>query len=403
MTGQAEVWKALPEEAAGMPAAHPPLVLPPGAPSGGALVSLLGVDYVHWKTSDGGDLYLTRFGAPVWRHLLLENWFAPEWFEAERQRLCGTGTVYKLPTRPVNGRSLNLVVKWSRVGEDVPLDTLTVNKFIRAEFNSPFEEFSLLMELRQGDAGPAGIRIRTQLPLAIYVPSQRLQLWQTGRSEHKIRAIVARHPGVEIDILRQYVVVYGWIKGLDAVETAECFGWGGPKSAEFLAQVTSLVIHELRQKGYHVIDMKPAHIILRPTRGESYCATGTANWPMRWWITNCSNARQSTNRPSAAPTANFTSPTWPAASRPTPPNPCPIISAPPASWRSISFSGAPRAQADCCGWWAATPTSSIIFSRNAGGARRTKSSPRATRFSTPSPRTTSTSSGASRAWVTGCN
>ncbi len=268
MTGQAEVWKALPEEAAGMPAAHPPLVLPPGAPSGGALVSLLGVDYVHWKTSDGGDLYLTRFGAPVWRHLLLENWFAPEWFEAERQRLCGTGTVYKLPTRPVNGRSLNLVVKWSRVGEDVPLDTLTVNKFIRAEFNSPFEEFSLLMELRQGDAGPAGIRIRTQLPLAIYVPSQRLQLWQTGRSEHKIRAIVARHPGVEIDILRQYVVVYGWIKGLDAVETAECFGWGGPKSAEFLAQVTSLVIHELRQKGYHVIDMKPAHIILRPTRGR---------------------------------------------------------------------------------------------------------------------------------------
>ena len=63
---------------------------------------------------------MTRFGAPFWRHLLLENWFAPEWFEAERKRLSGTGTVYKLPTRPVNGRSLNLVVKWSRVGEDVP-------------------------------------------------------------------------------------------------------------------------------------------------------------------------------------------------------------------------------------------------------------------------------------------
>ena len=106
----------------------------------------------------------------------------------------------------------------------VPLDTLTVNKFIHAEFNSPFEEFSLLMELRKGEAGPPGIRIRTQQPLAIYVPTERLQLWQTGRSEDKIRAKVARHPDVEIDILRQYVVLYGWIKGLDAVESAEHLG-----------------------------------------------------------------------------------------------------------------------------------------------------------------------------------
>ncbi|MGA2176756.1 MAG: hypothetical protein ABSH38_17405 [Verrucomicrobiota bacterium] len=266
MTGQEEPWKSLPEPAAESAGARAPLQLPAGAPPGGTAISLLGVDYVHLKTSDGGDLYLTRFGALFWRHLLLENWFAPEWFEAERKRLSGTGTVYRLPTRPVNGRSLNLVVKWSRVGEDVPLDTLTVNKFIHAEFNSPFEEFSLLMELRQGELGPPGIRIRTQLPLAIYVPGKRLQLWQTGRSEYRIRAKVARHPGVEIDILRQYVVVYGWIKGLDAVETAECFELGGRKSAEFLAQVTSLVTHELRQKGYHVIDMKPAHIILRPKR-----------------------------------------------------------------------------------------------------------------------------------------
>jgi hypothetical protein len=230
------------------------------------MISLLGVDYVHLKTRDGGDLYLTRFGALFWRHLLPESWFAPEWFKAKSQRLLGTGTVYKLPTRPVEGRSLDLVVKWSRVGEDVPLDTLTVNKFIHAEFNSPFEEFSLLMELRQGDVGPAAIRIRTQLPLAIYVPGERLQLWQTGRSEHKIRAKVARHPGVEVDILRQYVVLYGWVKGLDAVETAQSFGFGARSRAEFLAQVTSVVTHELREKGYRVIDMKPAHIILRPTR-----------------------------------------------------------------------------------------------------------------------------------------
>ncbi len=227
-------------------------------------MSLLGVDYYRLKTADGGDLYLTRFGLPFWKNLLPENWYAREWFEAKRERLEGTSTVYKVPTRPVNGKVLHLVVKWSRVGEMVPFDTLTVNKFIQAEFNSPFEEFSLLMELRRGEAGPAAIRIRTQLPLAIYVPGERLQLWQTGRSEDKIRAKVTRHPGVEIDILRQYVVLFGWIKGLDAVDSAETFGLEGRAQAEFLARVTSLVEHELWQKGFRVVDMKPAHIILRP-------------------------------------------------------------------------------------------------------------------------------------------
>jgi hypothetical protein len=249
--------------------ANSPLVLPGDLPRSSSVMSLLGVDYLHLKTDDGGDLYLTRFGLPFWRSLLPANWYAREWFESNRERLEGTSMVYKVPTRPVDGRVLHLVVKWSRVGEVVPLDTLTVNKFIHAEFNSPFEEFSLLMELRRGEAGPAGIRIRTQRPLAIYVPSNRLQLWQTGRSEDKIRAKVTRHPGVEIDILRQYVVLFGWIKGMDAVETAEQFGLEGRIQAEFLARITSLVTHELWLKGYRVVDMKPAHIILRAQRGRS--------------------------------------------------------------------------------------------------------------------------------------
>jgi len=144
----------------------------PDMPQGTAM-SLLGVDYFRLKTDDGGELFLTRFGLPFWKYLLPKNWYAHEWFEANRERLEGTSTVYRVPTRPVDGKALDLVVKWSRVGEVVPLDTLTVNKFIHAEFNSPFEEFSLLMELRRGDAGPRGIRVRTQQPLAIYVPGQR--------------------------------------------------------------------------------------------------------------------------------------------------------------------------------------------------------------------------------------
>ncbi|MGD0613813.1 MAG: hypothetical protein ABSA69_00035 [Verrucomicrobiota bacterium] len=222
------------------------------------------MDYHQLKAADGGEIYLTRFGLPFWRNLLPENWYAPDWFEAKRERLEGTSMVYRVPTRSVHGTALNLVAKWSRVGEVVPFDTLSVNKFIHAEFNSPFEEFSLLMELRKGEAGPQGIRIHTQRPMAIYLPNERLQLWQTGRSEDKIRAKVTRHPGVEIDILRQYVVLFGWIKGLDAVETADQFKLDGRARAEFLARTTSLVTHELWQKGYRVVDMKPAHIILRP-------------------------------------------------------------------------------------------------------------------------------------------
>src|SRR5215831_1501965 len=96
--------------------------MPPAASS----VDLLGVSYAHISTSDEGDLYLTQFGQPFWEHLLPENWYAKEWFEANRERLTGTSTVYKVPTRTLHGTELHLVVKWSRVGEDVPLDTLTI-------------------------------------------------------------------------------------------------------------------------------------------------------------------------------------------------------------------------------------------------------------------------------------
>jgi hypothetical protein len=239
-------------------------VLPHSPPPEAIPVSLMGVGYLHIKTRDGGDLYLTAFGAPFWEHLLPENWYAKEWFETKRRRLLGTSTVYTVPTRQLRDTSLPLVVKWSRVGEEVPLETLTINKFIHAEFNSPFEEFALLMELRAGAYGPPGFRIHTQKPLAIYVPSERLLLWQTGRSESKIAAKLARHPTVELDMLRQYVLLYGWVKGLDLVEIADLWQMKGAERNDFLAHATDMVMHELDQKGYRVIDMKPAHVIVRP-------------------------------------------------------------------------------------------------------------------------------------------
>src|SRR5690349_18605828 len=92
---------------AGPEAKQPAAVRPAPLPPNVTLLDLLGVSYAHVKTSDDGDLYLTRFGQPFWEHLLPENWYAKEWFEANRERLIGTSTVYKVPTRKLHGTQLH--------------------------------------------------------------------------------------------------------------------------------------------------------------------------------------------------------------------------------------------------------------------------------------------------------
>jgi hypothetical protein len=225
-----------------------------------ALTRFLNVDYVHAKTGDGGDIYVTRHGLPFIWHMQPENWYAPKWFKANREKLAGTSTVYRVKTRPVGGKSLDMVVKWCRMGQDVPLETKIIEDVLRAEFNSPFEEFSLVEELRSGSYGPSGLKIMLQKPLAVYVPPERLQLWQTGRSKAKIMSKIAKHPGVEIDILRQYILIYKWVRGLNAVAAFEqaCL------HDQQLSAFTQQVINDLRLKGYRVLDQKPAHFIMRP-------------------------------------------------------------------------------------------------------------------------------------------
>lgn len=227
-----------------------------------SLINVLGVVYVHCKASDGGDMYITRFGMPVADLLEIDNWYEREWFHAHRERLEGTSSVYRVPTREINGRSIELVVKNCRVGEDVPLETRTLLEFINTEFNSPWEEFALVMEMREGVYGPGDLNIRTQEPLAIYVPPERMQPWQIGRSKSKINRIKARHPGIDLDILRQYKLIYGWIKGKNAVEAFEHIGLKGKSLEKKLAPITRRVIDDLEKKGYVVADMKPAHIII---------------------------------------------------------------------------------------------------------------------------------------------
>ena len=227
------------------------------------VISLIGVDYLRLKTRDGGDFYLTRFGMPFRDHLAPENWYAPDWFNERRVRLAGTSAIYKVPTRPVRGISLDLVVRFSRVGQEIPLDPLTLSENIQAEFNSPFEEIALVMELRAANIGAFRPRIFTKKPLAIYMPPEKLQDWQTGRLESKMAAKLARHPEAELDMFRQYLLLYGWIEGLNAVQAVQALGIAGDLAERFLSEVTLSAIRDLEKHGLRMLDIKPEHIVLR--------------------------------------------------------------------------------------------------------------------------------------------
>ena len=244
---------------------------------GPGVISLIGVDYLRLKTGDGGDLYLTRFGMPFREQLAPENWYAQDWFAVRRARLPGTSAIYKVPTRPVRGVSLNLVARFSRVGQEIPLDTLTLDENIHAEFNSPFEEFALVMELRAAGLGASRARILTKRPLAIYMPPEQLQHWQTGRLESKMAAKRARHPEAELDLLRQYILLYGWIEGLNAVQAIQALGVTGRIAETFLAETTLHAIHELEQLGFRMLDIKPEHLVLRIRPDGSLLRRRTGN------------------------------------------------------------------------------------------------------------------------------
>jgi len=243
-----------------VPPTDPAATLPPPKPK-----TLLGVAYDHYPLPDGADLYVTVHGRPWLAHLLPAAWYEPDWFRKSREKLRGTSRVYRVRTKPVGGRSKDLVVKWCRVGEDVPMDTFTLNKFIEAEFNSPYEEFSLLDEMRRRAPG----LVRTHKPLAIYVPAKRFELWQTGRSQSKIAQKKAKFRDVELDIYRQYILIYEWIKGVDAT-SPEAAALAAADPAEppadpdpFPQRMLKRSVADLWQAGFRVLDVKPQHVIVR--------------------------------------------------------------------------------------------------------------------------------------------
>ena len=219
----------------------------------------MGVDYVHTVTENGGDLYLTNEGFAQAEHLQPDNWYDLKWFRKHREVLEGTGAVYASPSKPINGDYRVLVVKFSRVGQKVPIETKVIRDLLSCEFNGPFEEFALVEELRHSRRGPEGLMVRTQVPLAIYVPPDEWQPSQTGRFQWRIANKVAKHPGIAIDILRDYIMVYGWMPGIDICQ-AEEMGW---LTYEEMAALNQRAIDEAAIKGFQVLDMKPVHVIVR--------------------------------------------------------------------------------------------------------------------------------------------
>ena len=240
------------------------------------LVNVLGVVYAHVKTLDGGDLYLTRFAVQYQEHLETHNWYEADWFNMHKVRLEGTGSVFRLPTREVDGKSLELVVKNCRVGEDVPLNTHTLQEFCDAEFNSPWEEFSLVTEMREGRYGPRDLRINTQRPLAIYVPPEKMQMWQSGRSKARINRIRAKHPGIDLDILKQYKLIYEWIEGHNIKEVFGHIDINEDERTGHLKKINYKAMADLDKKGYLVADMKPEHIIISEADSAHVAGLGQA-------------------------------------------------------------------------------------------------------------------------------
>lgn len=222
------------------------------------IIKVFDLDYYHLNFSDGDDLYVTEHGLPFIHNLLPENfWIDKDWFEGHSEKLEGTSTLYKVTTKEINGKSKDIVMKWNRMGQDIPgaFDLKEWN----LEFNSPFEEFALVTELRNTRYDSEG-QIFTHKPLAIYVPPEHVELDRLGRRSYKMKTIMSNHDDIKLHMLRKYAVIYEWIKGIDAAKALEqnfiC--------NSDMVQLTLQSEQQAKRKGYLLGDSKPHHIILRP-------------------------------------------------------------------------------------------------------------------------------------------
>lgn len=233
-----------------------------------------GIPYIRNPDTEGGFLYVTRWGWHLLAHLRQENWYTDRKFVKEGRRLRGsTGTVYQFPSSPDNVVPMDLLLKVSRIAEEIPgklageFPELTVKT--SASFNSPFEEFGMVQDLRNSDFGPSELHIRTKRPMAVYCAPRDLPAWQLGRNKSDLRSHVrmmerdqsSQPDGMKVKLMeyRQYFSIFAWVPGLDAQAAME----QGLMSEDELEQLSMRVNAELDSKGFRILDNKPKHFIVR--------------------------------------------------------------------------------------------------------------------------------------------
>ena len=88
------------------------------------LITVLGVKYLHLRVEDGTDLYVTEYGLPFVKCLMPQNhWSDDAWMKAHSVRLPGTSALHRVTTKTVDGKSKEIVLKWNRMGQDIPGET----------------------------------------------------------------------------------------------------------------------------------------------------------------------------------------------------------------------------------------------------------------------------------------
>ena len=242
--------------------------------------SLKDLRAIPWVFASGGELFLTRYGWALSRLIIPQAWFVEKRYQEVGCRLpASTGTVYRVPAIAPLGATDSIVVKFSRVAQDVPIfvdkpvaDIVPRSAIDSAYFNDPFEEFGLLTELRGGPFGPGRPRILTKRPLAVYSPPGYFELWQLGRKKWLFAQHVERLKEnqdasgggvpVTLDLRRDYILLFQWVKGLDAEQS---YSRGMLSEADMRA-LYFRATDELGANGFVVLDNKPRHLVLRPRR-----------------------------------------------------------------------------------------------------------------------------------------
>ncbi len=182
------------------------------------LITVLGVKYLHLRVQDGTDLYVTEYGLPFTKCLMPENhWADDAWMKEHGAGCRAPAPCTACAPRTVDGRSQGDRDQVEPDGPGHSGRNAGCRRDETAEFNSPFMEFSLVLEMR-GIAHESPGRLYTHKPLAIYVPRKFVQAEQLGRRRHKMEAIQRSHDEIPIDWNRNYAVIYEWLKGIDAVE-----------------------------------------------------------------------------------------------------------------------------------------------------------------------------------------